>query len=129
MHRAVCDQVRSGADLIKIMANHDRLEFTDAELEAVIDGAQRNGLPTTAHATNDEAIHRVAQFGIDCVEHGGSMTDETIQLLLDRNIPIVTTFSAVVCRASPISPGNTTSPSGRSPSDSEPWPIPAATTL
>ena len=35
MRRAVRDQVRGGADLIKIMACHDRLEFTDAELEAV----------------------------------------------------------------------------------------------
>jgi len=29
MRRAVRDQVRGGADLIKIMACHDRLEFTD----------------------------------------------------------------------------------------------------
>jgi len=48
MRRAVRDQVRGGADLIKVMANHDRLEFTDAELEAVIDEAHRNGLPITA---------------------------------------------------------------------------------
>jgi imidazolonepropionase-like amidohydrolase len=99
MRRAVRDQVRGGADLIKIMACHERLEFTDAELEAVIDEAHRNGLPTTAHATFNNAIERVAKFGIDVVEHGGSMTDETIQLLLDRKIPIVTTFSAVVMQA------------------------------
>lgn len=101
MRRAVRDQVRGGADLIKIMANHDRLEFTDAELEAVIDEAHRNGLPVTAHATNNDAIYRVAQFGIDVIEHGGSMTDETIQLLLDRGIPIVTTFSALVMQSKP----------------------------
>jgi imidazolonepropionase-like amidohydrolase len=101
MRRAVRDQVRGGADLIKIMANHDRLELTDAELEAVIDEAHRNGLPITAHATNNDAIYRVAQFGIDVVEHGGSMTDETIQLLLDRGIPIVTTFSALVMQSKP----------------------------
>jgi imidazolonepropionase-like amidohydrolase len=101
MRRAVRDQVRGGADLIKIMANHDRLEMTDAELDAVIDEAHRNGLPTTAHATNNEAISRVAQFGIDCVEHGGSMTDETIQLLLDKGIPIVTTFAPLVMQSKP----------------------------
>ena len=101
MRRAVRDQVRGGADLIKIMANHDRLEFTDAELEAVIDEAHRNGLPVTAHATNNDAIYRVAQFGVDCIEHGGSMKDETIQLLLDRGIPIVTTFSALVMQSKP----------------------------
>jgi imidazolonepropionase-like amidohydrolase len=99
MRRAVRDQVRGGADLIKIMACHDLLEFTDAELEAVIDETHRNGLPITAHATFNEAIERVAKFGIDVVEHAGKMSDATIQLLLDRKIPIVTTFSAVVMQA------------------------------
>lgn len=101
MRRAVRDQVRAGADLIKIMACHDTLEFTDAELEAIIDESHRNGLPITAHATFNAAIERVAQFGIDCVEHGGSMTDETIQLLIDKNIPIVTTFAPIVMQSQP----------------------------
>jgi imidazolonepropionase-like amidohydrolase len=101
MRRAVREQVRGGADLIKIMACHDRLEFTDAELEAVIDEAHRNGLPITAHATFDACIERVARFGVDCVEHGGSMSDATIQLLLDREIPIVTTFAPLVQQSQP----------------------------
>jgi imidazolonepropionase-like amidohydrolase len=102
MRRAVREQVRGGADLIKIMACHDTLEFTDAELEAVIDETHRNGLPITAHATYDACINRVAQFGVDCVEHGGSMSDETIQLLLDRKIPIVTTFAPLVMQANEV---------------------------
>jgi len=99
MRRAVRDQVKGGADLIKIMACHDTLEFTDDELHAVIDEAHRNRLPITAHATYNDCIKRVAEFGIDCIEHGGSMTDETIQILLDRKLPIVTTFSALVIQA------------------------------
>jgi len=101
MRRAVRDQVKGGADLIKIMACHDTLEFTDAELEAVIDEAHRNRLPVTAHATYDACIRRVVEFGVDCVEHGGAMSDETIQLLLDKKVPIVTTFSALVMQAKP----------------------------
>ena len=101
MRRAVREQVRAGADLIKIMACHDTLEFTDEELAAVIDESHRNGLPITAHATYNACIARVAQFGIDCVEHGGSMTDETIQLLLDKQIPIVTTFAPIVMQSVP----------------------------
>lgn len=99
MRRAVREQVRGGADLIKIMASHDLVEFTDAELEAVIDESHRNGLPITAHATFNEVIYRVAQFGVDCVEHGGSMDDKTIQLLIDKKIPIVTTFAPLVMQA------------------------------
>ena len=101
MRRAVREQVRDGADLIKIMACHDRLELTDAELAAVIDEAHRNGLPITAHATNDDCIRRVAEFGIDSIEHGGSMTDKTIQMLLDKRIPIITTFAPLVMQSQP----------------------------
>lgn len=99
MRRAVREQVRAGADLIKIMACHDTLEFTDEELHAVIDESHRNGLPITAHATYNECIERVARFGIDCIEHGGSMTDETIELLLEKNVPIVTTFAPLVMQS------------------------------
>lgn len=101
MRRAVRDQVRSGADLIKIMACHDTLEMTDAELEAVIDETHRNGLTITAHATYDACIERVVRFGIDCVEHGGSMSDQTIDLMLERDIPIVTTFAPVAMQSVP----------------------------
>jgi imidazolonepropionase-like amidohydrolase len=101
MRRAVREQVKGGADLIKIMACHDTLEFTDEELSAVIDEAHRNRLPVTAHATYDACIRRVAEFGVDCIEHGGSMSDETIQVLLDRKLPIVTTFAPLVQQSQP----------------------------
>ncbi len=101
MRRAVREQVKGGADLIKIMACHDTLEFTDEELHAVIDEAHRNRLPVTAHATYDACIRRVAEAGVDCIEHGGSMSDETIQILLDRKLPIVTTFAPLVQQSQP----------------------------
>ena len=101
MRRAVREQVKGGADLIKIMACHDTLEFTDEELAAVIDEAHRNRLPVTAHATYDACIRRVAEFGVDCVEHGGSMSDETIAILVAKKIPIVTTFAPLVMQSQP----------------------------
>jgi imidazolonepropionase-like amidohydrolase len=101
MRRAVRDQIRGGADLIKVMGCHDTLEFTDDELAAVIDEAHRHKLPVTAHATFNDCIYRMVQAGVDVIEHAGSMTDETIQLLLDRNIPIVTTFAPLVMQSQP----------------------------
>jgi imidazolonepropionase-like amidohydrolase len=101
IRRAVRDQVRAGADLIKIMACHDLIEFTDEELAAVVDESHRNGLPITAHATFDACIARVVEAGIDVVEHGGSMSDETIALLVARGVPIVTTFAPVVMQSQP----------------------------
>ena len=99
MRRAVRDQVKGGADLIKIMGSHDTIEFSDEELHAVIDESHRMGLTITAHATFDSVIRRVAEFGVDVIEHGGAMSDETIQLLLEKKIPIVTTFAPLVMQA------------------------------
>lgn len=99
MRQAVREQVRQGADLIKIMGCHDRLEFTDEELRAVIDESHRNGLPITAHATYDACIRRMVEFGIDTLEHGGQMSDETIDVLLKKGITIVTTLSPLVLQA------------------------------
>ncbi len=99
MRRAVRDQVKGGADLIKIMGSHDTIEFTDEELHAVIDETHRMGLTITAHATFDSVIRRVAEFGVDVIEHGGDMSDETIQVLLDKDVPIVTTFAPLVMQA------------------------------
>ena len=101
MRRAVREQVQNGADLIKVMMCHDRLEFTDDELRTIVDEAHTQGLPVTAHATFDAAIARAVEFGIDVIEHGGSMSDETIEQLVSKNIPIVTTFSPVVMQSQP----------------------------
>jgi imidazolonepropionase-like amidohydrolase len=99
--RAVREQIQRGADLIKVMMCHDKLEFTDEELRTVVDEAHRQGVPVTAHATFDAAISRAAEFGIDVIEHGGSMSDETIELLVSKKIPIVTTFSPLVMQSQP----------------------------
>jgi imidazolonepropionase-like amidohydrolase len=99
MRRAVREQVRGGADLIKIMGCHDTLEFTDEELDAVVDETHRNGLKITAHATYDACIRRMLEHDVDTIEHGGPMTDETIELLLERGTYIVTTFAPVVMQA------------------------------
>ncbi len=97
--RAIREQFKLGATWIKIMGSHELVQFTMEELEAMVDEAHMNGMKVTAHATFDEAINRVVQAGVDCVEHGGSMSDDTIQLMLDREVPIVTTFSPVVLQA------------------------------
>ena len=99
MRRAVREQVRGGADLIKIMGCHDTLEFTDDELDAVIDETHRNGLKITAHATYDECIHRMVKHGVDVIEHGGTASDETVRLLVERGTFIVTTLSPLILQA------------------------------
>ena len=101
MRRAVREQIKNGADLIKIMMCHDNLEFTDDELHALVDETHQHKRPITAHATFDAAIARAVDFGIDVIEHGGSMSDATIDKMLARGVPIVTTFSPTVIQAKP----------------------------
>ena len=101
MRRAVREQIKDGADLIKIMMCHDNLEFTDDELHAIVDETHRQERPVTAHATFNAAIARAVDFGIDTVEHGGSMSDETIGKLVESGVPIVTTFSPVLLQSKP----------------------------
>ncbi len=97
--RAIREQFKVGADWIKIMASHELVQFTMDELRAMVDEAHMNGMKVTAHATFDEAIRRVVEAGVDCVEHGGSMSNDTIQLLADRGTWIVTTFSPLVLQS------------------------------
>lgn len=97
--RAVREQAKDGAAWIKIMACHDLVQFTTSELGALVDEAHANGLKATAHATFDEAIRRVVEAGVDCVEHGGSISEKTIDLMLERGTWLVTTFSPLVLQA------------------------------
>lgn len=90
--KAIREQVKAGATWIKIMACHDHDQFTQAELDAMVDEAHMAGIKVTAHATMDSAIRRVVEAGVDCVEHGGSMSDGTIELMLKRSVWVVTTL-------------------------------------
>ena len=90
VRQAVREQIKAGADQIKIMP-----DFTLPELEAGVDEAHRAGRRITAHANFDEEIKRAVQAGVDSVEHGGSMDDETIEMMVNKGIFLVTTFSSI----------------------------------
>jgi imidazolonepropionase-like amidohydrolase len=94
MRQAVREQIKAGADLIKIMP-----DLTLPELEAGVDEAHRAGKRITAHATFDKEVDRVVKAGVDSVEHGGSMSDETIEMMVNRGVFLVTTFSPVFLQA------------------------------
>jgi imidazolonepropionase-like amidohydrolase len=94
VRKAVREQIKGGADLIKIMP-----DLTLPELEAGVDEAHRAGRRITAHATFNEEIERVVQAGVDSVEHGGAMKDETIEMMVKKGVFLVTTFSCTFLQA------------------------------
>lgn len=79
----------NGADLIKVSATGGVYgqavgeepgvsELTSEELNAIVDEANRFGLRVAAHAVGTEGIRNAVDAGVDTVEHGNLMDDETL---------------------------------------------------
>ncbi len=79
VRRAVREQIRSGADFIKVMTtgarsneleDPDPLQLTDTELAAVTDEAHRMGFRVSAHAEGVAGCAAAIRHGVDTLEHG-----------------------------------------------------------
>ena len=114
IRRAVRYQIKHGAQLIKCCASGGVMshtgpagaqQYSDEELAVIVDEAHRAGLRVAAHAHGDEGIRAAIEAGIDCIEHGSLMSDETLDLLVERGRFLVpTTYLADgmdVSRAAP----------------------------
>jgi imidazolonepropionase-like amidohydrolase len=66
-------------------------QYSDEELAAIADEAHRRGLKVAAHCHGDEAVNAAVDAGIDCIEHGFTITDDTIQRLVDTGTFLVST--------------------------------------
>jgi imidazolonepropionase-like amidohydrolase len=93
VRKAVREQVKQGADWIKLMAHG----YTREEIEAAVDQAHQLGVPITTDAGN--AVELAVEAGVDCIEHGGNYSDDLIGRIVDRGIWIVPTLSPVVRQA------------------------------
>lgn len=99
--RAAREQIKGGADFVKIMAtggvNSDtRPEFSQLNLEemtAAITEAHRAGKKTATHAHGKAGIKTAVLAGIDSVEHGSYIDDECIDLMLQRGTALCPTLS------------------------------------
>lgn len=103
--RAVRETIRSGADLIKITATGGVLsntaaglgqQFFDDELKAIADTAHSMGRKVTAHAHGKQGIEAALRAGIDSIEHGTYLDEETIALFKKHNATLVPTVIAGV---------------------------------
>jgi imidazolonepropionase-like amidohydrolase len=101
--RAVREQVRAGAGMIKLMAtgglsspgNPQATELSQAELSAGVSEAHRAGLPVAAHAHSPGGVISAITAGVDTVEHGAFLDDEAIASLLGSGTPLVPTITAL----------------------------------
>ncbi|QNA87517.1 amidohydrolase family protein [Massilia sp. Dwa41.01b] len=101
--QAVRIRYKEGADLIKITAtggvlsqaaNGQNSQYTEDELRAIVSTAKDYGFRVAAHAHGAEGMKRALRAGVDSIEHGTLMDDETIALFKKTGHWYVPTISA-----------------------------------
>jgi imidazolonepropionase-like amidohydrolase len=101
--KAVRQRYKNGAQVIKITATGGVLslvksgmapQFTMDELEGIIEAANDLGMITAAHAHGAEGMKRSVLAGITSIEHGSLMTEEVMDLMVERGTYYVPTLSA-----------------------------------
>ncbi|MCK4471024.1 MAG: amidohydrolase family protein, partial [Anaerolineae bacterium] len=102
--KAAREQIKSGVDVVKFMATGGVMtpgvepgseQFTEEELRAGIQEAHKAGRKTAAHAQGTQGILNALRTGIDSIEHGIYLNEETISLMVNRDVPLIPTLSAL----------------------------------
>lgn len=102
-------RVREGANVIKVGLSkgnvddryhpwgddpYDQLpSYSPEEIRALTFEAHLNKLKVSAHCIGDEAVRNALDGGVDVIEHGYAITDETRKRLVDENALVVSTIS------------------------------------
>ena len=101
LSRIVRDQIRHGADWIKIYADYRwgpdgeaRPAFTEEEVRRVVEIAGSSGRPVVAHASTPEGMRRAAAGGVATIEHGDNGTAEVFRLMAERGVAFCPTLAA-----------------------------------
>ena len=95
----VAEQARRGDGWVKLVGDWiDRAAgdlaplWSDDVLKAAIDAAHAEGARVTAHVFGEDALPGLVNAGIDCIEHGTGLTDDTIALMLEHGTALVPTL-------------------------------------
>jgi imidazolonepropionase-like amidohydrolase len=98
--KAVRYQIKHGAKVIKVCATAGVLSFdatvgaqqlSDAELQAIVQEANRHGLKVAAHAHGTEGIKAAVRAGVASIEHGSMIDDEAAAMMKRQGTYLVPT--------------------------------------
>jgi imidazolonepropionase-like amidohydrolase len=101
--RAVRQQIKRGADVIKITATGGvlsissaglALHFTDAELAGIVKAAHAMGRKVAAHAHGTDGINAALRAGVDSIEHASFQDAESLRLFKEKGAYYVPTLLA-----------------------------------
>lgn len=99
--KGVRKQVKRGADFIKLnvcvssvkdLSHPYRQEMADEEIAAACDEARRLERPVAAHTSGGPAIATAVRLGLNTVEHGHWIDEETADLMAERGAYYVPTL-------------------------------------
>jgi imidazolonepropionase-like amidohydrolase len=105
--RAARDELRKGATQIKIMASggvaspYDpvwNLQYSEAEVRAIVEEARAWRTYVMAHAYTPEAIRRSVDFGVRSIEHGNLIDEATAAHVAAADafvVPTLVTYDAL----------------------------------
>lgn len=108
VRRAAREQIRMGANQIKIMAGggvsspNDPLEgtqFSEEELRAICEEAEAANLYAMAHAYSPRAVTRAVRAGVRSIEHGNLIDEATARVMREHGtylVPTLSTYAAAV---------------------------------
>lgn len=69
--------------------DHHTLSMTFEEMNACVAAAHNHGLKITGHCRANQGIKNALRAGYDCIEHATFMDQEALDLLMERNTPVV----------------------------------------
>jgi len=107
VRRAVREQVRNGANQIKVMAGGgiasptdpiDGTQYSIDELRAIVEEAQAANLYVMAHAYSPRAVTRAVQAGVRSIEHGNLIDEATAKAMKQEGaylVPTLATYAAL----------------------------------
>jgi imidazolonepropionase-like amidohydrolase len=90
--RAVLENLRVGADVIKVVADDGPRSIDEDTLKAIVDEAHRGGVRVAVHATTTPGIQAAIVAGADSIEHADAATDEQFQAMRQKRIVLVPTL-------------------------------------
>lgn len=95
--------IKQGADFIKVMANGGvsspndpihSIQYSRAEIRAMVEEAENAGLYVSAHVYTDQAIRRCVELGVHSLEHCNLISPETARLAAEAGCIAVPTLVA-----------------------------------
>jgi len=103
VRKAAREQIRQGADQIKIMVSGgvaspydplDSKQYSIAEICAAVEEAEAFGKYTQAHAYTPEAIQRAVSNGVRTIEHGNLIDEKSAKLMAQKGAYMVANLIA-----------------------------------